>query len=74
MIPPILRELYLDMNWLKGTIPAVGDGNLQALRVILLSHNDLEGSVPWSLCRLRAGGFGYTKSLQVVCGHDSQDV
>ena len=62
------------MNCLKGTIPAVYDRNLQALRAILLSYNDLEGSVPWSLCMLRDEVNGVIKSLQVKCGYDPQDV
>ena len=51
---PVLRDLYLDGNQLTGTIPPIKSGQLERLNEFLLQDNMIGGSMPDSICSLRA--------------------
>lgn len=52
--PLQLRDLFLDGNGLTGPVPEIADGQLQQLNELLLQFNFLTGSMPASVCALRA--------------------
>ncbi|KAK4427505.1 Pollen receptor-like kinase [Sesamum alatum] len=59
---PKLIELKLENNQFTGTIPAISSDNLKLLN---LSHNQLEGPIPGPLLKMDPSGFSGNKEL---CG------
>jgi len=66
---PKLRDLYLDGNLLSGSIPEIVNGTLLSLEELLLSFNDLTGTMPSSICALRNNSMppGNLVSLHADC-------
>ena len=52
--PPDLRDLYLDGNVITGNIPSIVPGQLEKLSEFLLQDNEITGTMPDSICSLRA--------------------
>lgn len=69
--PPILRDLYLNNNRLTGTVPSIGSGELEQLNEFLLQGNQLVGTMPSSVCRLRTEFI--LDDLFSDCGGDNPD-
>lgn len=65
-----LRDLYIDGNLLNGMIPPIDDGQLPNLNEFLLQDNDLTGTMPESICALRAPA-GMLEDLWADCDNAS---
>lgn len=48
-----LRDLYIQNNDILGTVPAIQPGQLDSLTEFRLEGNELEGTMPASICALR---------------------
>lgn len=49
---PLLRDLFLSNNMLTGEIPSIESNQLLNLNEFLVEENDLQGTMPPSVCRL----------------------
>lgn len=47
-----LEDLYLFNNMLSGTVPAIADGELSRLTELRIENNEIEGTMPDSICAL----------------------
>ncbi len=70
--PPDLRDLYLDGNDLTGTVPSIESGKLQKLSEFLLNNNQISGTMPKSICKLRSNFI--LDDLWTDCGGPSPEI
>lgn len=70
--PTFLRDLYLDGNVLVGTVPDITNGQLVNLNEFLVHFNFLSGSMPGTVCTLRASGG--LENLFSDCGGQSPEI
>jgi len=73
--PPNLRDLYIQENSIFGTVPAIQPNQLQLFTEFRLEFNEIEGTMPASVCALR-GSDNETDLVTLVsdCGGDPPEI